>query len=128
MCQVFLAAVCDHRHCVNTRTQEQVEKHLSLMARCQLDAGWHQNLTTTNHEALQASGRQVSEGRVLHHPDLHDATERKAPRSLEEFAALVLQHQLVCPKRSNRHEMALAEVDSPRYGARASLSHSKPSC
>ena len=49
------------------------------------------------------------------------ATERKVPRALEQIAALVLQHELACPKRTNGHENALAEIDSQQCRASASI-------
>ena len=88
MCWVFFAAVCHQHHCVITRDQQLVEKHFFVMSLCQLNAGWHQNLTTSSLNAVQAKGRQVFEGRMLHHPVLRVATERKAPRGPEEIAAL----------------------------------------
>ena len=105
MCSVFFAAVCGHRHCVRASGQELVEKHLFVMPLCQLDAVWHQNPTTKNLKALQANGRQVFEGRLRRHRDLHVATEPKAPHGLEEIAALVIQDNSLVPSAATASRM-----------------------
>ena len=92
---MFFTAVCDHHLCVNTRAQGLVEKQFFVMTLYQLNAHWHQNLTTTSLKAVQANGRQVFLRSCAPLYRSAHGHRKEGAAGLEEIAALVLQHQLV---------------------------------
>ena len=118
---VFFATFCDFHLCINSRATELIENHFFVMTFCQLTVGWHQNFT--HHEPQSSSSHWPPGLGGSCAPSSQSARghKRKAPRCLEEIAALVLLHKLACPKRSNGLEKTLAEVGSQRYRASASI-------